>query len=74
MARTLYVDSELLDEYIKLNGIKYDYIAKEMGISRNAFYRKRKGLTPFRKSEVYLLVNMLNIVGDDKAKIFYPTS
>lgn len=70
MVKTLDIDSELLTQYIKKSGIKIGLICKKLGISRQAFDQKRKGLISFRASEVYVLCDMLRIPDDIQPKIF----
>ena len=70
MVRTQDVDTELLNEYIKKSGYRIDYIVDTLGISRQAFDRKRKGNISFRAPEVYVLCDMLKIPEDVKPKIF----
>lgn len=73
MAKSKILDSELLDKYIDESGYKTGYIVEKLGISREAFNKKRKGLIPFRISEVFVLCSLLNISDEDtKNKIFYP--
>lgn len=61
----------LLDEYIAKSGLKVRYISEQLGISNQALCAKRRGETPFRAAEVYVLCDLLNIT-DDKDKIFLP--
>lgn len=69
------VDTQLLDEKIHQSGYKIDHIVNTLGMSRNAFHKKRLGKTPFRTSEVYVLCDLLKINDvADKTKIFYPDS
>lgn len=70
MVRTQDVDTELLNEYIKKSGYRIDYIVDTLGISRQAFDRKRKGNISFRAPEVYVLCDILKIPEDVKPKIF----
>lgn len=70
MVKTLYVDRGLLDKYIKRSGLKIGYICECLGISRQAFNQKRKGLISFRAPEVYALCDLLKIPPGDKQKIF----
>lgn len=70
MVKTQDVDTELLNEYIKKSGLRMDYIIQTLGISRQAFDRKRKGMTSFRAPEVYVLCDLLKIPDDIKPKIF----
>ena len=73
MNKNKVTDSELLDAYIESSGLKIGQIVEELGISRQAFHKKRKGETAFRSSEVFVLCNLLNITDlDTRNKIFYP--
>jgi len=71
--KTQNVDTELLDEYISNSGLRIAYICEQLGISRQAFDKKRKGTNAFRQSEVYVLCDLLRIKdASEKTKIFYP--
>lgn len=70
MVRTQDVDTALLNDYIKKSGYRMDFIVKTLGISRQAFDRKRKGDISFRAPEVYVLCDLLKIPDDVKPKIF----
>ena len=70
MVKTQHVDTELLDEYIQKSGLKIGYIVGSLGISRQAFDKKKKGKISFRVPEVYVLCRLLNIPEADKDKIF----
>ena len=62
----------LLDNYIKKSGLRIGYICKRLGISRQGFNYKRRGRSPFKASEVYVLVDLLKISDEDMAYIFLP--
>lgn len=70
MVKTQYVDTELLDEYIKKSGLRIGFLHENLGISRQAFDKKRKGDISFRVPEVYVLCDLLHIPEDVKPKIF----
>lgn len=73
MVKTHNIDTELLDQYIKNSGLRISYILEQIGISRQAFDKKRKGIYAFRQSEVYVLCDLLRITdASEKSKIFYP--
>lgn len=73
MVKTQNIDTELLDKAIEDSGLKVSYIVDTLGISRQAFDKKRKGDYAFRKSEVYVLCDLLRISDDAlKTKIFFP--
>ena len=70
MVKTQYVDTSLLNEYIKNSGMKIGNIAENLGISRQAFDAKRNGRIAFRASEVYVVCDLLRIPADERPKIF----
>lgn len=73
MEKTQNIDVTLLDQAIENSGLKIGYIVDALGITRQAFDRKRKGLNAFRKSEVYVMCDLLKITDNDlKTKIFFP--
>ena len=72
MVKTQDVDTKLLDEYIAKSGMKVGYLVDTLGISRQAFDKKRKGVYAFRAAEVYVLCDLLKIPADIKDKIFLP--
>ena len=70
MVKTQDVDTVLLDKYIEDSGLKVGYITDSLGISRQAFDKKRKGKVAFRASEVFVLCALLKIPDAEKPKIF----
>ena len=67
------IDAVLLEQKIEQSGLKVSYIVDALGISAPAFYKKKSGRTPFRKSEIYVICDLLRITdNDEKTKIFYP--
>ncbi len=73
MQKAQAVDTKLLDEWIDQSGLKTSFLVDQLGISRQAFDKKRKGITKFRKSEVYVMCDLLRIPGEISAKIFCQT-
>ena len=65
------VNTQLLDERIVQSGLKIGFITETIGLSRNGFDKKRKGKTPFRTAEIYVLSDLLRLSDEDKAKIFF---
>lgn len=63
-------DTQLLDDRIKSSGLKIGFIVGKLGISRQAFDRKKKNEIPFRAAEIYVLCDLLNIADEDKPKFF----
>lgn len=66
------INTQLLDEKIKDSGLKIQYIIDSLGLSRNGFNMKRKGETPFKKPEIYMLSDILNLSEEEKDSIFMP--
>jgi len=65
------VDTQLLDEKIEQSGLYLKFIIEKLGISRNGFDKKRKGKTPFRTAEIYVLSDLLHLSDEDKTLIFF---
>lgn len=65
------VDTQLLDEKIEQSGLYLKYIIEKLGLSRNGFDKKRKGKTPFRTAEIYVLCDLLKLSEEDKSLIFF---
>lgn len=72
MVKTRDIDTKLLNEAIDNSGLKVSYIIEQLGISRQAFDRKRKGASAFRQSEVFVLCSLLDLNDEKKALIFFP--
>lgn len=72
MGKALHIDVELLDEKIRKSGLKTGFICEQLGLSRQGFWKKANGITPFRVPEVFVLCVLLDINEEDKIKIFYP--
>lgn len=70
MVMTKAPNLELLEEYIANSGLKIGFIVKKLGITRQAFNYKRRGITPFKAAEVYVLCDLLHITDEDREKIF----
>lgn len=64
------INTQLLEKEIDGSGLKIGYIVEKLGISRQGFDKKRKGVIPFRASEVYVLCDLLKISDEKKPKIF----
>ena len=65
------INTQLLDERIEQSGLKINYIIEKLGLSKNGFGKKRKGITPFRTAEIYVLCDLLNLSDEDKNNIFF---
>lgn len=72
MVKTQNIDTEKLEKAIERSGLKTSFIYETIGISRQAFDRKRKGYVSFRKSEVFTLKTILHLTDDETVAIFFP--
>lgn len=62
------INSELLRDAMREQGITVQKMCAEIGISRKAFWSKCKGRTEFRYSEIVKIVDML---GKDKGTAIF---
>ena len=66
------VNTKVLNQRIAESGLKRNYIADQLGISRYAFYLKTNGKNDFTTSEVKVLCNVLGITRlTEKEDIFF---
>lgn len=72
LRKQLYVDTDLLEKKISDSIVSVADLVDNLGISRQALDKKRKGIVAFRASEVYVICDMLHINEDERLKIFYP--
>lgn len=61
----------LLEEKMESSGLKYNYIADQLGISPQGFIKKRKGQIPFTVREVGLMKTLLGLTNSERDKIFF---
>ena len=66
------VNTPLLEEKIEQSGLRVGFIIEKLGLSRNGFDKKKKGRTPFRIAEIYVLCDLLKLSDEDKSDIFFP--
>lgn len=64
-------NTQLLDERIEQSGLKVGFITEKLGLSRNGFDKKKKGKTPFRAAEIYVLCDLLKLSEEDRQDIFF---
>jgi len=64
-------DILLLDSKIRESGLKREYIANELGLTRQGFLAKTSGKTQFKQSEISILGKLLNLSISDVAQIFF---
>ena len=61
---------ELLNEYIEKSGLKLQYIADQLFITRWALYQKLNNKSSFKQGEIKKLCELLNISPQECIKIF----
>ena len=54
-------NTELLREYIDKSGLKIQYLADKIGISRASLWQKITNKTEFKASEIQILCDLLGI-------------
>lgn len=72
MVKTQNVDIELLRDAIERSGLKTRYISSMLGITPQAFGAKCRGQVAFRKSEVYVMKDLLRLSDRESTEIFFP--
>lgn len=61
----------LLRDIIRASGLKQGFIAEQMGISRQSFYRFLHGEMELRQSQIAALCEVLSLSKADKERIFF---
>lgn len=61
----------LLREKIDVCGFKLVFVAKQLGISYQAFLKKLNNETEFKTSEVMILKEILHLTDDEVMEIFF---
>lgn len=54
-------NTELLEKLIRDSGLKLSFIAEKLGITRQALYKKIKGLVQFTGPEIKIMCELLNL-------------
>lgn len=65
------VNTQLLDKKIDESGLRISYITEQMGITRQAFDKKKKNAYRFRVAEMYVLADLLKLNNEEKKEIFF---
>lgn len=64
-------DTKLLRETIDSSGMSITFISNEIGISREALYKKISNTTEFKASEITKLSKILNLSNRARDVIFF---
>ena len=65
------IDTELLKKTIEKSGISFKFIAEKIGISREGLYKKTRGDTEFKASEILALQKFLRLTDKETDMIFF---
>ena len=65
------IKGNLLREKIDTCGFKLGYVAKQVGVSYQAFLKKLNNETEFKTSEVMILKELLHLTDDEVMEIFF---
>jgi ACT domain-containing protein len=63
------MNTALLEDKMKERGKTISDMCRMLGISRSAFYRKRKGISEFTQNEIRKIVKYLEL--DSPVEIFF---
>lgn len=65
------MDFEKLNKRIKKSGLKQEYIAEKLGISRQSLHKKLTGRSQFKQKEVFELSKLLYLSCEESMSIFF---
>lgn len=72
MVKAQNVDTELLADAMAKSGLRNSFFYEKLGISKQSFSNKCRGVTAFRKSEVFVMCSLLHLSDEEGMKIFFP--
>ena len=64
-------NTEMLRETIKAKGLKYNYIAEQLGITPYALQKKIDNENDFWAREIYVLTSVLGLSRKERDDIFF---
>lgn len=64
-------DTDMLSTVIAQSGLKLGYIAERLGLTREGLYKKLRGQTEFKVSELAILQRVLRLSDADVKEIFF---
>lgn len=68
------INTELLTAKIEEKGLKYNFIAKQLGLSNYGFAKKVNNDTEFKVSEVVKITELLGLTKKERDLIFFGNS
>lgn len=64
-------DTELLKKKINESGLRFNFIAEKLGLSRSGLYQKINGNNEFTQSEIVKLCEILNIKSIQERQVIF---
>lgn len=64
-------DTKELEIKIRASGLRKEFIAEKMELSRYTLLNKLQGKTEFKASEITKLAQLLNLSNEDRDRIFF---
>lgn len=66
------MDVKKLEAHLIMAGIRVPELCAQMGISRSAYYRKIRGQSEFKQSEISTIAQVCNMTRQTVCEIFFP--
>ncbi len=63
----------LLKYELEIKNVDSESVSKKLGISKSAWYRKLSGKSEFKRDEIQILINELNLDQEKAHSIFFET-
>lgn len=64
-------DTQLFRDTVENRGLKYSFLAKELGITPYGLQKKIENRTEFKASEILILSDLLQLTADARERIFF---
>ena len=64
-------DTEKLKGKIRASGLRFGYVAEQIGLTPAGFYKKMQNVTEFKASEIQKLCDILKIDDRERSSIFF---
>lgn len=66
-------DTNMLKKEIARSGLKYKYVAEQLGLTPYGLQKKIKNMTEFKASEIRSLTEILGLTNEKRDRIFFAT-
>lgn len=67
----MMINTDMLKEKISSSGYRFNWIAKNLGLSPFGLRKKVQGVTEFKVSEIAKITDILNLSYDEREEIFF---